>query len=182
MTDPRIRTRRTLGLAALAASVATPLVLGGVGGIVTSRAIPTWYATLEKPEWNPPSWVFGPVWTTLYVLMGVAAWLVWRREREATTSEDRARARTALAVYVLQLALNAIWSPTFFGLKRIDIAFGVILALLAALVETVRRFSEVRRSAGLLLVPYLAWVTFATVLNGTLWRLNPVTGETNEGS
>lgn len=173
MTNVATKPSRTRTFTALAASVALPLVLGGAGGVVTSRAIPTWYATLEKPEWNPPSWVFGPVWTTLYVLMGVAAWLVWRRAHEADTSEERARARTALAVYGVQLALNAAWSPTFFGLKRIDLAFGVIVALLAALVETVRRFSSLRRSAGLMLLPYLAWVTFATVLNGTIWRLNP---------
>ncbi len=167
---------RTRSLAALAASVAAPLALGGAGGIVTSRAIPTWYAQLDKPEWNPPSWVFGPVWTTLYLLMGVAAWLVWRRAREAETAEERAQARTALTVYGVQLALNAIWSPTFFGAKRVDLAFAIVVALLASIVETIRQFARVRRGAALLLVPYVAWVSFATALNASIWRLNPDSG------
>ncbi len=163
-------------LVALAASVGAPLALGGLGGVVTSRAIPTWYADLEKPDWNPPSWVFGPVWTTLYGLMGVAAWLIWRREREAETTEEQSRARAALGIYAVQLALNAIWSPTFFGLKRVDLAFGVIVAMLGAILETVRRFRQVRGRAAVLLLPYLAWVSFATVLNGAVWRLNPDSG------
>ena len=180
MTSLTKKPSRKKAFAALAASVALPLALGAAGGAVTSRAIPTWYAALEKPEWNPPSWVFGPVWTSLYSVMGVAAWLVWRREREAATAEERSRARIALVAYGVQLALNAAWSPTFFGLKRIDLAFGVIVALLVALAETIRRFWQLRRSAGLILLPYLAWVTFATALNAEIWRLNPDSGGTEE--
>lgn len=160
-------------VAALVASMILPLALGGAGGIVTTRALPTWYAELAKPAWNPPPWIFGPVWTVLYLSMGIAAWLVWRRGGETESPEQRRRVRLALAAYGLQLGLNAVWSPTFFGLKRIDLALAVIAALVVTLIETVRRFGQLQRPAALLLLPYLAWTMFATALNAELWRLNP---------
>jgi translocator protein len=125
-----------------------------------------WYAGLNKPSWHPPSWVFGPVWSTLYVMMAVAAWLVWRQG-------GFARQRWPLALFLVQLALNAAWSPLFFGMQRIGLAFAEIIVLWLAIASTVVAFWRVHRVAGWLLMPYLAWVSFAAVLNGTLWRLNP---------
>ncbi len=123
-----------------------------------------WYLSIVKPSWNPPAWVFGPVWSTLYVLMGVAAWRVWR--------ETQARRGTALSLWWTQLALNALWSPLFFGMKRLDLALLEILVLLVAIVATARAFWRIDRTAGVLLVPYIAWVAFAAFLNFTLWQLN----------
>lgn len=165
-------TSRTRDIIALVASVALPLGLGAVGGVVTADAIPDWYAGLAKPAWNPPNWLFGPVWTVLYASMGVAAWLVWRRGRDTESPAAPSLVRSALTVYAAQLALNAIWSPVFFGLKRLDIAFVIIVAMLVLIAETMRRFHRVRPVAALLLAPYLAWVTFATLLNWSVWRLN----------
>ena len=125
-----------------------------------------WYAGLRKPAWNPPNWIFGPVWTALYTLMAIAAWLVWRRGgfREQ---------RTALSLYLLQLLFNALWTPLFFGLKYPALAFAEILLLWGALLATILAFGKAHRFAAGLLVPYLAWVTFAAALNFALWRLNP---------
>lgn len=125
----------------------------------------SWYAALAKPSWNPPSWVFGPVWTLLYAMMAVAAWLVWRQ------AGWRAAA-PALAVFALQLVLNALWSWIFFGLHAPGWALLEILALWLAILATIVLFARVRPLAAWLLVPYLAWVSFAAVLNFTLWRLN----------
>lgn len=124
-----------------------------------------WYAALEKPSWNPPSWVFGPVWTLLYILMAVAAWRVWR------IGGWKARSRE-LGAYLMQLALNAAWTPLFFGLQRPGLALVDIVMLLAAACWTALLFKRVDRLAAGLLVPYLAWLSFATLLNATLWWLN----------
>jgi len=125
-----------------------------------------WYAGLNKPSWNPPGWVFGPVWSALYTMMAVAAWLVWQRGGFGAQ-------RKALAWFIIQLALNAAWTPLFFGLHLPSVAFGEILLLWAAIVATLRAFFQVNNLAGWLLTPYLAWVSFAAVLNFTIWRLNP---------
>jgi benzodiazapine receptor len=125
-----------------------------------------WYLALNKPSWHPPSWVFGPVWSTLYVMMAVSAWLIWRRGGFAGQ-------RRPLTIFLVQLVLNAAWSPLFFGLKRPDIAFAEILLLWLAIAATIHAFWRVHRPAAWLLVPYIAWVSFAAFLNGTLWRLNP---------
>lgn len=125
-----------------------------------------WYAGLHKPAWNPPGWVFAPVWTTLYTMMAVAAWLVWR-------NGGWAGRRRPLGWFVVQLSLNALWSPLFFGLHRPGLAFAEILALAGAIALTIRAFARCRPVAAWLLVPYLAWVSFASFLNFTLWRLNP---------
>ncbi len=124
-----------------------------------------WYASLNKPSWNPPAWVFGPVWTGLYTMMAVAAWLVWKRG--GFTAQRR-----ALGLFLVQLALNALWTPLFFGLHRIGAAFGEILFLWIAIMVTTVHFHRVSRPAAWLLIPYIAWVAFAAVLNGTLWMLN----------
>lgn len=124
-----------------------------------------WYASLNKPSWNPPGWVFGPVWTALYTMMAVAAWLVWRRGGFAAQ-------RRPLAWFLVQLGLNAVWTPMFFGLQRPDLALVVIVLLWGAIAGTIRAFRPVSRPAAWLLAPYLAWVSFATVLNATLWQMN----------
>ena len=124
-----------------------------------------WYATLRKPTWNPPSWIFGPVWTALYLMMATAAWLVWQRGGWSGQ-------RRALTLYLVQLVLNAAWTPLFFGLKMPGPAFAEILLLLGAIIATTVAFRRVNKGAAALLVPYLAWVSFAAFLNFTLWRLN----------
>lgn len=122
-----------------------------------------WYAALQKPSWNPPSWLFGPVWTLLYLLMSVAAWLVWKRVGFTRP----------LTLYFVQLALNAAWTPIFFGAHALVPALIVIAALWIAILATLLSFRKVNAAAGWLFVPYLAWVTFAMTLNFTLWKLNP---------
>lgn len=122
-----------------------------------------WYASLAKPEWNPPGWIFGPVWTVLYLMMAIAAWLVWRRLGWCRV----------LWIYLAQLLLNAAWTPVFFGAQEIGLAFAVIVALWVAILFMVVVFLRVSKAAGWMLVPYLAWVSFAAFLNFTLWRLNP---------
>ena len=124
-----------------------------------------WYAGLTKPTWNPPGWIFGPVWTVLYALMAVAAWRVWLQG-------GWARQKNALGLFLLQWVLNALWTPLFFGLHRPGWALVEILVLLAAILATIQTFWRLDRPAGLLLLPYAAWVAFASVLNGAIWRLN----------
>lgn len=124
-----------------------------------------WYAALNKPAWNPPAWLFGPVWTALYAMMAVAAWLVWKRGGFAGQ-------RRPLGLFLTQLALNALWTPLFFGLHQPGLAFVEIILLWLVILATLLAFRPVSRVAAWLLVPYLAWVSFAAVLNGTLWRLN----------
>lgn len=124
-----------------------------------------WYAGLRKPSWNPPNWIFGPVWTVLYATMAVAAWLVWKRGGFAGQ-------RIALSLFLMQLLLNALWSPLFFGLRNTGLAFVDIVLLWLAVLATVVAFWRTRPLTGGLLVPYLAWVTFASVLNFAIWRLN----------
>lgn len=137
------------------------------GAAATGAFVSTggWYDSLLKPSWNPPSWVFGPVWTLLYAMMAVAAWLVWQR------GGWRAQ-RRPLGLYLIQWALNAAWTPVFFGLHRPDLAFAAIALLSVAILATLAAFWKARRAAALLLVPYALWVGFATALNFAIWRLN----------
>ncbi|WP_337054666.1 TspO/MBR family protein [Pseudoxanthomonas sp. USHLN014] len=141
------------------------LVAGAIGAAASVQAA-TFYATLAQPSWAPPAAVFGPVWSVLYVLMGIAAWLVWRRGGWAAQ-------RRALTVFVAQLALNALWSWLFFGWHLGAAAMLDIVVLWVLIVVTVAMFWRVRPLAGLLLLPYLAWVTFASALNYAVWQLNP---------
>jgi translocator protein len=148
--------------AGLAGWIAVSFVAAAVG----SRFEPgAWYAALNKPPWTPPSWLFGPVWTVLYATMGVAAWLVWERA-------GFRGARVALTLFGAQLVLNAAWSWLFFGLQRPGLAAAEIVVLLAAIVATCVAFWRVRTAAGLLLLPYIGWVGFATALNLAIWWLN----------
>jgi benzodiazapine receptor len=139
---------------------------GAIGSLATQASLSTWYEALAKPSFNPPSWVFAPVWTTLYTLMGIAAYLVWRR------GWHRQDVKRALGVFAVQLVLNAAWSLVFFGLQAPLGGLVVIVLLLAAIVLTMRAFFPLSRTAGWLLVPYVLWVAFATVLNGSIWLLN----------
>lgn len=125
-----------------------------------------WYASLNKPSWNPPAWIFGPVWTALYAMMAVSAWLVWKRGGFSGQ-------RRPLTLFLGQLVLNAAWTPLFFGLHWTGVAFAEIILLWLAIAATAAAFYAVRSPAAWLLLPYLAWVTFAAALNGVLWRLNP---------
>jgi tryptophan-rich sensory protein len=156
-------TPKPAGGFALAAFVAVTFCAPAFGILAKPGA---WYAGLTKPAWNPPPWVFGPAWTLLYALMAVAAWLVWRRGGFAVQ-------RRPLTFYFVQLSLNAAWTPLFFGAQAIGAALIDIVALWIAIVLTLRSFRRVSAAAGWLFAPYLAWVTFATALNFTLWRLNP---------
>jgi tryptophan-rich sensory protein len=124
-----------------------------------------WYLQLQKPSWNPPGWVFGPVWTVLYVTMAVAAWMVWRRGSLRTQ-------RLPLGLFLGQLALNALWTPLFFGLRNPGLALVDIALLWLALLATIAAFWRTHRVAAALLLPYLAWVSFAAFLNFTIWQLN----------
>jgi benzodiazapine receptor len=139
--------------------------VAGLGGVFTAMGVSDWYLTLARPSWNPPSGVFGPVWTLLYTVMGVAAWRVWTRRREAP-------ARVALALFGVQLLLNLGWSVVFFGLRAPGWAVAEIAALWLAITATLVWFWRVDRLAGLLLAPYLAWVSFAAALNLAIWRHN----------
>jgi translocator protein len=159
---------------ALAGALAIPLLVGVLSGIATSRSIPTWYARLRKPWWNPPNWVFAPVWTVLYLLMGIASWLVWQRG-QAVQRLGHGRSglvRGALALYAVQLLLNGAWSLIFFGARRVDLALGELVILWGMVLATAVRFGQIRPLAGWLLLPYQLWVSFAGILNGAIWRLN----------
>ncbi len=148
-------------------SLTASMLLCVVGGAASGLATPPgdWYWKLNKPPWTPPPWLFGPVWTLLYLMMGVAAWLLWRR-RDATLG------RAAVTLFVVQLALNLAWTPLFFGLHAPGLAFAEIVALWVAIVATVTVGWRVHRAAAALLTPYLSWVSFAAALNFAIWRLN----------
>ncbi len=139
---------------------------GIVGSLLTFSSIPTWYVTVVKPSFSPPNWIFGPVWTTLYALMGVALFLVWQK------GFARKDVKVAIALFSIQLMLNACWSIIFFGNHNIGGAFLEIIFLWIAIVATIISFFKISRPAGYLLLPYIAWVSFAAFLNYTLWTLN----------
>lgn len=138
---------------------------GIIGSVFTAPNIEGWYAALAKPSWNPPNWVFGPVWITLYALMGIAAYLIWRQK-------NAPGAKMALWAYGTQLALNALWSMLFFGLKNPGLAFFEIIVLLVSILIATKLFWKISPQAGALMIPYIAWVSFAAYLNFTIWQLN----------
>lgn len=150
----------------LALWVIACLAIGGIGGRWTGPEIPGWYRTLAKPSFNPPSWVFGPVWTTLYVLMAVAAWLI----SESLYSHTRT---LGLRLFAFQLALNLAWSWIFFHKHAIGAAAIEVAVLWCAIGVTTLVFSRISIAAACLMAPYWAWVTFASILNATIWKLNP---------
>lgn len=160
--NPSSPTRLVTTVVGLAGWLLVSFLAGAVGGLFMPG---DWYAQLEKPSWNPPGWIFAPVWTVLYALMAIAAWLIWR------SGGFRMR-REPLGLFLVQLILNAAWSPLFFGLHQPVLAFVEILLLWLALLATLLSFWKVNRVAAGLLMPYLVWITFAAALNFTLWRLN----------
>jgi translocator protein len=149
----------------LVVALLLPLSLGGIGAVASNRS--TWYQTLRKPSFNPPNWIFGPVWTLLYLLMGLSSWLVWRERRN-----NRPSVQGALGWYGVQLLFNGLWSIIFFGMRRVRLALADIVALWSTLLITIIQFFRIRKSAAWLLLPYFLWVTFATLLNTAIWWLN----------
>jgi translocator protein len=156
------RSRDTLGFAAF---LALCLAASAVGGAATATSVGTWYQTLAKPPFNPPDWIFAPVWGALYFMMAFAGWRVWRRD-------GLRKAWAAMTLFALQLALNMAWSIVFFGLRSIGAALAEILVLLLAILATTVVLWQRDRIAGMLFIPYAGWVAFATVLNAAIWRLN----------
>ena len=152
-------------LAALLLSVAVCLAIAGAGGLFTAVSVHDWYPSLQKPSWTPPSWVFGPVWTILYLMMALAAWLVWRKRRME-------KVRGALGLFAFQLALNAAWWPLFFGLKNPLAGLLDIVPLWAAILVTLLSFRKISLIAAVLLVPYWLWVGYAAALNFAIWNMN----------
>ena len=150
----------------LAASIAVALAAGIIGSLFTMPSIPTWYAQLEKPAFTPPSWVFGPVWTLLYVLMGTAFFLAWKKNFKG------AKRNVAIGAYALQLALNVLWSIAFFGWHSPLAGLVVIVLLWLSIAATMVVFFRVSKTAAWLLLPYLLWVSFASLLNYAVWMLN----------
>lgn len=158
---------KILDVIKLIIAVGLSLSAGVFGSVFTTRSdFSSWYDTLNKPFFNPPGWVFGPVWTALYILMGIAAFVVWRQGLQ------RRAARIALACFAFQLVLNALWSAIFFGMHRIDVALIEIVVLWAAIAATIVTFRRVSQVAAVLLYPYILWVSFAVVLNASIWVLN----------
>ena len=156
---------RSRNAAALVVFLIICFAISGLGSFVTAQNIATWYSGLAKPQFNPPNWIFAPVWTTLFLLIAIAGWRVWRN------GVGTARQR-GLVIYGFQLLLNLLWSFIFFGAHRIDLALIEIVVLLAMIVINALSFWRIDRVAGALLLPYAAWVSFAAVLNFALWRLN----------
>ncbi|NUU31224.1 TspO/MBR family protein [Arthrobacter sp. C9C5] len=164
---PRGAGKRRPGVEALALLVllGASALVAALGGLASASNVDGWYAAADKAPWSPPNWLFGPVWTILYIAMAVAAWLVWRSRAEGT--------RAALTVYAVQLVLNMLWTPVFFGLypalgsPALWIGLVIIVSLAVAVAATILRFGPISRTAGLLLLPYLSWIVFASSLN--LW-------------
>ena len=146
----------------LVISIGVCLLVGFIAGMLTATSIDTWYSTLTKPSFNPPNWVFGPAWTILYIMMGIALYLVWNASNN----------RIAVTFFVIQLALNFLWSFLFFALENPLIAFIEILLLLGMIILTAVQFYPVSRTAAFLLIPYILWVIFASLLNFSIYWLN----------
>lgn len=146
-------------------SIFIALSAGFIGSFFTKNSVSTWYTTINKPSFNPPSWVFAPVWTVLYVLMGIAGYLIWNQS-------DLPAAKIALSLYVVQLVLNTLWSILFFGIKNPGVAFFEIIILLILIIGTTVLFWRINPWAGALMIPYIMWVSFASYLNYTIWQLN----------
>jgi benzodiazapine receptor len=155
-----------VAISKLITSIVICQLAGVVGSLFTTPAIPTWYATLKKPSFNPPNWIFSPVWITLFVLMGIAAFLVWNK------GLSDQKVKIALSIFAGQLILNVLWSAMFFGLRSPLAGLIEIAVLWVAILLTVLYFFRVSNTAGILLIPYILWVSFAAVLNFSIWRLN----------
>jgi benzodiazapine receptor len=157
---------RPTDLIKLVISIVLCQVAGVIGSVFTTKSVSTWYPTLSKPPFTPPSWLFAPVWITLYALMGISLFLVWRK------GAGIIHVRIAIVVFAVQLVLNASWSVAFFGLRSPLAGLIVIVLLLAAIFLTIIHFYRISMPAGLLLLPYVVWVGFATVLNASIYAMN----------
>jgi len=144
-------------------SVLICLLAGFIGSIFTTPAITTWYAALQRPSFAPPNWVFFPVWTSLFIMMGISLFLVWQKKEKKVI---------ALYIFAAQLVLNVLWSVVFFGLRSPLLGLIEIIILWIAILATILSFMKISRTAGYLLIPYILWVSFAAILNFSIWRLN----------
>jgi translocator protein len=149
----------------LIASILLPLGIGAIAGIFTSKAVPVWYATLNQPSFNPPNWLFGPVWTTLYLLLGISLFLIWKQDK----SKER---YLAILVFLVQLALNFAWSFIFFYFNKIGFALADIILLWLSIIVMLIQFYKIRPVAAYINIPYLLWVSFASILNTSYYLLN----------
>ncbi len=149
----------------LAAWIGVCFLAAAVGSLATTSSVNGWFAEVNKPTWNPPNWIFGPVWTTLFLMMGVAAWLVWKKS-------GFKNAKLELSWFLFHLVLNVLWSVLFFGMQQMGMACIEIVVLWLSIAATIFMFYQHSKLAAGLLVPYLMWVSFATFLNYTIWRLN----------
>ena len=147
-------------------SILISQLAGIIGSLATTPAIPEWYVHLNKPFFNPPNWIFGPVWITLYTLMGISLYLIWIKNGK------KKKHNTIIAFFLTHLVFNSLWSIIFFGLKNLGLAFLLILILWAMIFTLINKFKEINKTAAYLLFPYLAWVSFATLLNFAIWQLN----------
>ena len=147
-------------------AIVIPLMVGATSGFFTVTGVESWYQTIQKPSWNPPNWIFGPVWTTLYVMMGIALFLVWKED----TSEELKK--IAIGLFAVQLTLNFFWSFIFFNQQQPGWALVEIIAMWFFILLTIFAFAQVNKTAAWLLVPYISWVSFASILNYTIWQLN----------
>jgi len=145
-------------------TILVPQLLGGLGALVTVASIGSWYQSIEKPFFTPPSWVFGPAWTVLYLMMGFAAFLIWKA--------DHSLKKMALGIFAAQLVLNALWSPAFFGLESPILGLVIIIPLWVLILMCIKIFFLINKTAAYLMVPYILWVSFATLLNVSIWYLN----------
>ncbi len=150
----------------LIVSLAAPQLTGFVSAFLTDTGNSPWYRSISKPSWNPPNWVFAPVWTLLYLLMGIAFYLVWKSEASGDVK------RWAMGLWIVQLAFNFFWTIIFFGTHQIGWALIEIIGLWFLIFLTILAFSRITKIAAWLMVPYISWVTFATLLNYAIWRLN----------
>ena len=151
----------------LAVSLTICLSAGAIGSVFTSSSVDSWYRTLNKPPFNPPSWLFAPVWTALYIMMGISLFLAW-----SSRSTQRNKKNIALSFFAVQILLNIMWSALFFGLQNPFLAFVEIILLWIAIIITIALFRKISALAGYLLVPYFLWVTFAAILNYSIFILN----------
>lgn len=151
----------------IAAIVLTCLAVGYFSSLITRENIPTWYVSLKKPIFNPPNWVFAPVWTILYIMMGIAAGRVWNK-----VDNDLQNVKKGMYFFIVQLALNALWSYLFFGIHNLFLSLIEIILLWLMIYETMVQFKKVDKLASKLLIPYLVWVSYATILTASVWYLN----------
>lgn len=145
-------------------SLLLPQLAGIVGSFFTVQAIPTWYALLSKPSFSPPNWIFAPVWLALYLMMGISLYVNWVSKKKGAKSNVR--------LFFIHLFFNFIWTPVFFGAKNLGLALVIIVIIWILIIEMIRKFWSINKTSSLLLIPYLLWVSFATLLNFMLWRLN----------